>query len=343
MPNLLAPGRPMPRVVRVRWDHGHGRASRAERLAKRGAVMAPDRLAGVSELVTGEGVVLDLRLARLPTRALAFGIDAVVLIALAVAVTFVIGATVETADPALAATLMLVSIVAVLVGIPVTVETLSRGRSLGKLILGLRVVRDDGGPVRFRHALTRGLAGFFIDFWVTGGAGAVICSILSKHAKRVGDVLAGTVVIKERTPARILPLPPMPAPLAAWAQSLELSRLPDDLALAARTYLTRSDSLSTKTREAMAVQLANAIAAYVSPGTPPGTPPWTYVAAVLAERRRRSEASLYAYVTATPLPTATPGWTSPADATARTAADSRAEGGTSASGAPTTGGFVPPQ
>src|SRR5688572_853951 len=127
-----------------------------------------ERLAGVSELVTGEGVVLDLRLARLPSRALAFGIDATVQITLAIVVMFVIGATVETADEALAATLMLLTIVTVLVGIPVTVETLTRGRSLGKVILGLRVVRDDGGPTRFRHALTRGLAGFFVDFWVTG-------------------------------------------------------------------------------------------------------------------------------------------------------------------------------
>jgi uncharacterized RDD family membrane protein YckC len=256
----------------------------------------------VSELVTGEGVVLDLRLARLPTRALAFGIDATVQITLAIVVMFVIGATVETADEALAATLMLLTIVTVLVGIPVTVETLTRGRSLGKVILGLRVVRDDGGPTRFRHALTRGLAGFFVDFWLTGGAGAVICSILSKQGKRVGDVLAGTVVIKERTPARIQTLPPMPAPLVTWAQSLELSRLPDDLALAARTYLTRSGTLSTRTRDAMGQQLADAVAAYVSPPPPPGTPPWAYLAAVLAERRRRSEASLHAYINATPLP-----------------------------------------
>lgn len=288
----------------------------------------------MSELVTGEGVVLDLRLARLPTRALAFGIDALVQITVAIVVMFVIGATVETADEALAGALMLVTIVTVFVGIPVAVETLTRGRSLGKLILGLRVVRDDGGPTRFRHALTRGLAGFFVDFWLTGGAGAVICSILSKHAKRVGDVLAGTVVIKERTPARIQTLPPMPAPLATWAQSLELSRLPDDLALAARTYLTRSGSLSTQSRDAMGQQLADAIARYVSPPPPPATPAWAYLAAVLAERRRRSEASLHAYLTAQPLQTQT----TPALPRRGPGPDAAAPG------APTTvSGFAPPQ
>ena len=42
---------------------------------------------------------------------------------------------------------------------PIAVETLSHGRSLGKLACGLRVVRDDGGPIRFRHALVRGAIG----------------------------------------------------------------------------------------------------------------------------------------------------------------------------------------
>ena len=255
----------------------------------------------MSELVTGEGVVLDLRVARLPTRALGFTIDAAVLVGLAIGVSFVLGATIDAADPALAATLGLVGLVAVLVGIPVTVETLSRGRSLGKLALGLRVVRDDGGPVGFRHALARGLAGFFVDFWLTLGAGAVICSILSKDGKRIGDLLAGTVVVKERTPARILPLPPMPPPLAVWAPSLELSRLPDDLALAVRTYLTRGGDLAPGSRDAMGERLAQAVASYVSPAPPSGTPAWAYLAAVLAERRRRSEASLHAYLTATPV------------------------------------------
>ncbi len=43
--------------------------------------------------------------------------------------------------------------------LPDRFETLSRGRSLGKLALGLRVVSDDGGPERFRQALMRALAG----------------------------------------------------------------------------------------------------------------------------------------------------------------------------------------
>ncbi len=180
----------------------------------------------MSELVTGEAVVLDLRIALLPTRALGFVIDAVVIVILAIGAAYLVGALLTTADPAMAAAVLLATEVGILVGFPTLVETLTRGRSLGKLALGLRVVRDDGGPTTFRHAFTRALAGLFVDFWATLGAGAVICSMLNRQGKRIGDLLAGTVVIKVRTAARVLPPPPMPAPLAAWARGLDLTRCP---------------------------------------------------------------------------------------------------------------------
>ena len=85
------------------------------------------------------------------------------------------------------------------------------------------------------------------------------------------------------------------------ASTLERIRLPDDLALAVRTYLTRGGDLAPGSRDAMGERLAQAVASYVSPAPPNGTPAWAYLAALLAERRRRSEASLHAYLTATPV------------------------------------------
>ena len=106
---------------------------------------------------------------------------------------FVLTLTVPADEGSLALTLILVFLVLILVGYPVLLETLSRGRSLGKLAVGLRVVRVDGGPIRFRHALTRGLAGFVIDFWALGvfGAVAVVVSLCSSDGRRVGDFLGG--------------------------------------------------------------------------------------------------------------------------------------------------------
>ena len=88
----------------------------------------------------------------------------------------------------------------VLVGGPIAVETLSHGRSLGKLACGLRVVRDDGGPIRFRHALVRGAIGV-VEILMTFGVVACVASLVSARGRRLGDVFAGTLVVRERVPA----------------------------------------------------------------------------------------------------------------------------------------------
>ncbi|MFL6143568.1 MAG: RDD family protein [Labedaea sp.] len=246
----------------------------------------------MSELVTGEAVVLDLRLARLASRGLAFALD--VLVELAAMLLFVLLLTSGTAglDDALISSLALVGGVAVLVGYPVLFETLSRGRTLGKLAFGLRVVRDDGGPIQFRHALVRGLTGLFVDFWVLAGSVAVFVSLASTKGKRVGDYLAGTVVVMDRIPGRETAAPPMPPGLAGWAAGLNVTAVPDALALAVRQFLSRSATLEPGARQALGARLAVEVSGYL--GVPLPLDAWTttYLAAVLAERRAREQARL---------------------------------------------------
>ncbi|MFK0244272.1 RDD family protein [Amycolatopsis azurea] len=247
-----------------------------------------------SDLVTGEAVVLDVRAAKLASRGLAMMIDvALQLITLIIAM-LVLSQVAVFGDEALALTLFLVTLVLIMVGYPVIFETLSRGRSLGKMALGLRVVRTDGGPVRFRHALVRGLAGFFIDFWALGllGVVAVVTSLLSPDGRRVGDYLAGTLVIRERMPASRTPYVGMPPQLAYWASQLDLTRLPNDLALAVRQYLSRTSELRPEAAEALGYGLAQQVAGAIGAPVPPGVPSWAYLSAVLAERRRRDQAKL---------------------------------------------------
>lgn len=240
----------------------------------------------MSDVVTGEAVVLDLRLAKLASRALALMIDLVVQVILLTLVLFLVARLAADTDAAASAAIMLVSYVGLVLALPVAVETATRGRSLGKLAFGLRVVRDDGGPIRFRHAFVRGLLGV-VEIWMTFGAVALFASLASAKGKRVGDYLAGTVVVRERLPVKALPVAPMPAPLAGWAAGLDLSRVPDDLALAARQYLSRQHELAPAVRDEMGRRLASAVAAVTTPPPPPGTPAWAFLAAVLAERRNR--------------------------------------------------------
>lgn len=193
-------------------------------------------------------------------------------------------------DGALQSALALTLTVLVLIGYPTTVESLTRGRSLGKLVMGLRVVRDDGGAIRFRHALVRALGGFFVDFWALGlgGAVAMFVSLFSAQGKRVGDYLAGTVVIHTRVPKQQVELVGMPPEFAAWARGLDLSQLSDELVLAVRQYLSRYRELGERARWELGTRLADDVGAAIRSPRLEHSHPHPYLAAVLAERRRRA-------------------------------------------------------
>jgi uncharacterized RDD family membrane protein YckC len=244
----------------------------------------------MAELVTGEAVALDIRVARLASRGCALLLDLVVQLILLNMALYVTGLTSLVADEAWTIGLSLVSLVAVMVGYPCAFETLSRGRSLGKMALGIRVVADDGGPIRFRQALVRALAGF-LEFWTLYGAPALITSFCNRRGKRLGDLFAGTIVIQERGPAAgaLGPVAVMPPQLAWWAQSLELSMLSDELAMTARQYLSRFWELLPEVRDSLGQRIATQVTAVVSPPPPPGVRPEIVLSAVLAERRRREE------------------------------------------------------
>ena len=248
----------------------------------------PDRGPGLNlpeGLVTGEAVVLELRPASFATRALALVLDLVAVAVAGLVLALAVGWLSDGLDAAAQGAIGLTAAVAVLVGIPVTVETLTRGRSLGKIAAGLRVVRDDGGPVRFRQAFVRALLGVG-EIWLSGGSVALIASLANARGKRLGDVLAGTYVIRERAaPPR--PPVPMPPELAGWAQHADLGRVPDGLALSVRQFLGRAPGLHPASRQGLGTQLATEVSRHVAP-SPPGTVhPERYLAAVLAERRRR--------------------------------------------------------
>ena len=247
----------------------------------------------MSQLVTGEAVALDLRPARLPSRLVAGLIDLAVQSALLVTLEVLLRAAAPSVNNAVTASLQIVVVFVVLAGYPITSESLWRGRTPGKAAMGLRVVRDDGGPIGFRQALVRGLAGMFIERpGVTFFLGAVGCSLLNPASKRIGDVLAGTLVLQERVPVRGGVVAAMPPPLASWAAGLELAGLPDGLALSVRSFVARSAELTDAARENLGARLVSAVSSVISPPPPPETPGWAYLTAVLAERRRREELRL---------------------------------------------------
>lgn len=99
------------------------------------------------------------------------------------------------------------------------------GRTPGKKLMGLRVVTAEGRPIGFTHAALRNLlrvADFLPTAYLVGGA----FLFLSRRFQRVGDLVAGTLVVAPEKPtvatAAVLWPPPHPAELAAVPQNIVL-------------------------------------------------------------------------------------------------------------------------
>lgn len=271
----------------------------------------------MSELVTGDAVVLDVKVAQLPVRVVSAFIDIFVQLIVLYGGIFVVAFSLSQFDAALVGALSIIYSVLALLGYPVIWEMSTRGRSLGKMAMGLRVVSDDGGPERLRQAIIRALSAV-VEIFMFMGAPAVITSMVSPTGKRLGDIFAGTVVISERGP-KLPPPPVMPPQLEQWAQSLQLSGLTSDQANLARQFLNRAGQLAPHTRDQMLYQISTDVLASIAPPPPPGTPPQFMLAAVLAERHRRALAQLQpAYPAAPPPPPAPPAAPEPSESSTGT-------------------------
>lgn len=235
--------------------------------------------------VLPEAVELDLPAASLPLRIVSGLIDLMVTLLWALLLAWLEPWALVSGDAALLQAMVIVVTVGVLVALPVTLETLLRGRTVGKLVLGLRTVRDDVGPIGLRHALIRALAGV-IELWLTTGGLALLVAATNERAKRLGDMLAGTYVVQARSRLRLPPPPGMPPHLAGWAVRADIGVLPDGLAMAVRQFLARAHGLAPAARAGTGSVLLSEVLARVSPPPPPAHPE-DVLAAVLAERSRR--------------------------------------------------------
>ena len=241
--------------------------------------------------VTSEAVEIELPAASLPLRMVSGLIDLAAVALLLLALVYLVPFDLFARDQALGQAFVIVLMVAVMAALPICLETFLHGRTLGKLALGLRTVRDDAGPIGFRHATIRALAGTF-ELWMTFGGLALLVATTNEKAKRLGDFLAGTYVVKDRVRLSVTPGPPMPAELEGWARDADIGVLPDALVVATRQFLLRAASLSPESRRLTGEDLYAALLTRVAPPPPAGRHPETVMAAILAERRRRDELRL---------------------------------------------------
>ncbi|SDH19388.1 Uncharacterized membrane protein YckC, RDD family [Leifsonia sp. 98AMF] len=241
------------------------------------------------ELVTGEAVALDVKPASYILRAAGTIIDWLTYLLVMFGCIMLLVSTGSGLDEALARALIILILVFGMVILPTTVELLSHGRSLGKLAVGARIVRDDGGATGFRHAFIRALVGV-LEIFLTFGSIAALTGLLNSRSKRLGDLLAGTYSQLVRVP-RPTPLPLYLAPhLSAWAATADVARLPDRLSRRIAQFVRQAPDLTPAARHGLSTELAREAAPYVSPLPPVDAE--TFLVAVAVLRRDRDARGL---------------------------------------------------
>lgn len=244
-----------------------------------------------SELVTGEAVALDVRAAGFVLRAAGAMIDWLVYFGSYILLLLLIANLAGTVglDDAATAAVAISTLVLCIVVAPIAVELATSGKSLGKLAVGARIVRDDGGAISFRHAFIRALTGV-LEIYLTFGGFAAVFALLSGRSKRMGDYLAGTYAQHERLPKVVPNVFGVPVALQEWALTADVGRLPDRLARRIAQFLSQAGGMVPATRARLAAELASETAAWVHPV--PAADPELFLAAVTALRRDRDALAL---------------------------------------------------
>jgi len=151
-------------------------------------------------------------------------------------------------------------------------ESLWGGQTLGKRVLNLRVVRNDGTVPDLAASLIRNTLRFIDYMPCTCGVGFTVM-LLSSQFRRLGDYAAGTLVIREGRSVTLPPpedeLPPMELEVLTPLAVTNLGKLSGEQVLALRYFLLRAPQLPPEKREEIANELARKVAHLLWNGNPP--------------------------------------------------------------------------
>jgi hypothetical protein len=154
--------------------------------------------------------------------------------------------------------------------------------------MGLRVVSADGTTVRFQQAFLRAAVGIVDFFLLPIGFVAVVSVLLSPRDQRLGDMAAGTIVVRERAASRYV-APAWFTPPPGWeryAASLDVAALDEATYGLVRAFLLRVYDLSAGARDHLAVRLANPIAVRMGHTPAPYVHPHVFLVCVAAAWQR---------------------------------------------------------
>jgi uncharacterized RDD family membrane protein YckC len=222
-------------------------------------------------VATPERVAFTYTPAGLGTRCLAQLVDVVLLAAIAAAIGIALGILVQLVPVAADVVLIVatIAVFALLWGYFAVLEGVWSGQTPGKRLLRLRVVGVRGEPVTFTQAAIRNLLRI-VDFLPLYYALGVIVIFASSRSQRLGDLAAGTVVIRERKAIGLRELLAMTARAEAAASPVSSSprptggitpRLEPGLRRFVIAYAARRDQLPHGQRERLAAEAEPALRA----------------------------------------------------------------------------------
>ncbi|HZS00862.1 MAG TPA: RDD family protein [Chloroflexota bacterium] len=240
---------------------------------------------------TPENVAVSYDLAGIGSRFIAAAVDSIIQVALIVLVTLAIsvaGGVAATSRPLrdLSASdpnrvgvwivaVLLVALFLLLWGYYAAFEMAWNGQTPGKRLTRLRVLRDSGYPIGPIDALIRNLVRL-VDFLPMAYGLGVVVMLIDKRSRRLGDLAAGTMVVKERRALRAADLlAPRPLPIAPDRAEASMHVPNVDRLTAAdytllREYLLRREQLAPAPRAALARELAEALASRLDAPSPQG-------------------------------------------------------------------------
>ena len=191
---------------------------------------------------TPEGVELRLPAAGPLLRAVAWAIDAAIRMAVLSVLSIVTAALGRSGLGVMAVAMFLVWWF-----YPIAFEVFYQGQTPGKRAMALRVVRSDGAPVGWQGSLVRNLLRV-VDMLPVGYAVGVVSGFLDPWGRRLGDIVAGTLVVHVPPPQAL-----KPRTLAADA-SVPVARITlrahEQTALIA--FSERADTLTQERQEELA-------------------------------------------------------------------------------------------
>ena len=149
----------------------------------------------------------------------------------------------------------------------IVLEWLGNGQTIGKRMFGLRVIADDGAPAGFTAVLIRNLVRV-VDFLPSFYGFGLLAIVVSSRSQRLGDLAAGTFVVRAPRPQLDYFSLRTVTPLGAGA-NVETRVLPGEAQRLVREFVAREAKLAPDHRARVAKQLADRLRPYardVDPG-----------------------------------------------------------------------------